>query len=108
MILNSTLRTHYRDVNSVVRVDSSAALPIEGVGDIFMGFQSDIGEVGLQLLNVAFVSLQSHSLLSLKQFIRRAHHSCLGDGGGDWVTLFCKTGKSVVALAVGELDRIRE
>ena len=59
----STLRTYYRDVNSVVRVDSSAALPIEGVDDIFMSFQSDIGEVGLQLLNVAFVSLRSHNLL---------------------------------------------
>ncbi|CAN0267801.1 unnamed protein product, partial [Ascophyllum nodosum] len=57
--------------NGVVRVANGVALPIEGAGDILMSFQSDFGETYLQLLNVAFVPLLSHNLLSLKQFTRR-------------------------------------
>ena len=83
--------TNYRGCDGVVRVANGVALPIEGVGDILMSFQSDFGETDLQLLNVAFVSLLSHNLLSLKQFTRRAGHSYRGDGDG--VALFCKSGR---------------
>ena len=70
-----------------------------------MSFQSDFGETDLQLLNVAFVPLLSHNLLSLKQFTRRAGHSYRGDGDG--VTLFCKSGRWFFAPTVGKLDRMR-
>ena len=62
--------TNYRECDGLVRVANRVALPIEGVGDILMSFQSDFGVTDLHLLNVAFVPLISHNLLSLKQFTR--------------------------------------
>ena len=56
-----------------------------------MSVESDFGETDLQLFNVAFVSLLSHNLLSLKQITRRAGHSYRGEGDG--VALFCKSGR---------------
>ena len=91
MTPNPVPRTNYREYDGVVRVSNGVALPIEGVGDILMSFQSDFGEPDLQLFNVAFVPLLSHNLLSLKQIIRRAGHSYRGDGDG--VALFCKSGR---------------
>ena len=70
-----------------------------------MSFQSDLGETNLQLLNIAFVPLLSHNLLSLKQFVRHAGHSYRGDGDG--VTLFCKSGRWFFAPTVGKLDQMR-
>ena len=56
MAPNPVSMTNYREErNGVVRVAIGVALPIEGVGDILMSFQSDFGETDLQLLNVAFV-----------------------------------------------------
>ena len=105
MTPNPVSMTNYRECDGVVRVANGVALPIEGVGDILMSFQSDFGETDLQLLNVAFVPLLSHNLLSLKQFTRRAGHSYRGDGDG--VTLFCKSGRWFFAPTVGKLDRMR-
>ena len=99
MTPNPVSMTNYRECDGVVRVANGVALPIEGVGDILMSFQSDFGETDLQLLNVAFVPLLSHNLLSLKQFTRRAGHSYRGDGDG--VTLFCKSGRWFFAPTVG-------
>ena len=97
--------TNYRECDDVARVANDFALPIEGVGNILMSFQSNFGETDLELLNVAFVPLLSHNLLSLKQFTRRAGHSCRGDGDG--VTLFCKSGRWFFAPTVGKLDQMR-
>ena len=65
MTPNPVSMTHYRECDGVVRVANGVALPVEGVGDILVSFQSDFGETDLQLLHVAFVSLLSHNLLSL-------------------------------------------
>ena len=97
--------TNYRGCDGVVRVANGVALPIESVGDIIMSFQSNFGDTDLQLPNVAFVSLLSHNLLSLKQFTRRAGHSYRGNGDG--VTLFCKSGRWLFAPTVGKLDQMR-
>ena len=105
MTPNPVSMTNYHECNGVVRVANGVALPIEGVGDILISFQSDFGETDLQLLNVAFVSLLSHNLLSLKQFTRRAGHTCRGHGDG--VTLFCKSGRWFFAPSAGKLDRMR-
>ena len=109
MAPNPVSMTNYRKCDGVVRtandVANDAALPIEGVGDILMSFRSDFGETDLRLLNVAFVPLLSHNLLSLKQFTRRAGHSYRGDGDG--VTLFCKSDRWLFAPTVGKHDRMR-
>ena len=105
MTPNPVPMTNYRGCDGVVHVANGVALPIEGVGDILTSFQSDFGETDLQLLHVAFVSLLSHNLLSLKQFRRRAGHSYRG--GGDGVTLFCKSGRWFFAPTVGKLDQMR-
>ena len=105
MTPNPVSMTNYRECDGVVRVTNGVDLPIEGVGDIRMSFQSDFGETDLQLLNVAFVPLLSHNLLSLKQFTRRAGHSYRGDDDG--VTLFCKSGRWFFAPTVGKLDQMR-
>ena len=105
MTTNPVSMTNYRECDGVVRVANGVALPIESVDDILMSFQSDFGETNLQLLNVAFVPLLSHNLLSLKQFTHRAGHSYRGDGDG--VTLFCKSGIWFFATNVGKLDRMR-
>ena len=76
MIPKSVSMANYRECDGVVRVFNGIALPI----------------VDVQLLNVAFVPILSHNLLSLKQFLRRAGHSYLGDSGG--VTFFSKSGMS--------------
>ena len=96
--------TNYRECDGVVRVANGVALPIEGVGDILTSFQSDFGETDLQLLNVPFVPLLSHNLLSRMQFTRRAGHSYRGDGDG--VTLFYKSGRWFCAPTVGKLDQM--
>ena len=88
MIPKSVLMTNYRECDGVARVFNGTALPIEDV----------------QLLNVAFVPILSHNLTSLKQFLRRAGHSYLGDGGG--VTFFSKSGMSLFAPTVRELDQM--
>ena len=106
MTPNPVSMTNCRECNCVVRVANGVALPIEGVGDILMSFQSDFRETDLQLLNVAFVSLLNHNLLSLKQFTHRAGHSHRGDGDG--VTLFCKSGRWFFTPTVGKLDQTRE
>ena len=67
MTPNPVSMTNYREYDGVVRVTNGVALPIEGVGDILMSFQSDFGEPDLQLFNVAFVPLLSHNLLSLSR-----------------------------------------
>ena len=59
MIPKSVSVTNYRGCNGVARVFNGIALPVNDV----------------QLLNVAFVPILSHNLLSLKQFLRRAGHS---------------------------------
>ena len=41
MTPNPVSMTNYRECNGVVRVANGVALPIEGVGDILMSFQSD-------------------------------------------------------------------
>ena len=105
MTPNPVSRTNYRQYDGVVRVANSVALPIEGVGDILMSFQSDFGEPDLQLFKVAFVPLLSHNLLSLKQIARCAGHSYRGDGDG--VALFCKSGRWFFAPTVGKLDQMR-
>ena len=97
--------SNYRECDGVVRVANGVSLPIEGVGDILMSFKSDFGETDLQLLNVAFVPLLSHNLLSLKQLPRRARHSYRSDG--DRVTLFCKSGRWFFAPTIGKLDQMR-
>ena len=71
--------TNYRKCDCVTRVANGVGLPIEGVNDTLMSFHSDFGETDLQLLNVAFVSLLCHNLLSLKQFTRRAGGMSLSD-----------------------------
>ena len=88
MIPKSVLVNNYRECDGVARVFNGTALPIEDV----------------QLLNVGFVPILSHNLLSLKQFLRRAGHSYLGDGGG--VTFFSKLGMSLFAPTVRELDQM--
>ena len=88
MIPKSVLVNNYRDCDGVARVFNGTALPIEDV----------------QLLNVGFVPILSHNLLSLKQFLRLAGHSYLGDGGG--VTFFSKSGMSLFAPTVRELDQM--
>ena len=88
MIPKSVLVNNYRECDGVARVFNGTALPIEDV----------------QLLNVGFVPILSHNLLSLKQFLRRAGHSYLGDGGG--VTFFSKSGTSLFAPTVRELDQM--
>ena len=70
-----------------------------------MSFQSDFGKSDLQLLNVALIYVLSHNLLSLKQFTRRAGHSYRG--GGDGVTLFCKSCRWFFAPTVGKLNQMR-
>ena len=105
MTPNLVSMTNYRECDGIVRVANGVAVPIEGVDDILINFQSDLGETDLQLLNVAFVPLLSHNLLSLKQFTRRAGHSYRGDGDG--VTLFCKSGRWFFAPTVRKLDQIR-
>ena len=86
MTPNPVSMNNCHECDGIVTVPNGVALPIEGVGDILMSFQSDFGETELQLLNVAFVPPRSHNLLSLKQFTRSAGHSYRGDGDG--VTLF--------------------
>ena len=66
MTSNPISASKYRECDGVVRVADRVALPIEGVGDILMSVQSDFGETDLQLLNIAFVPLLGHNLLSLK------------------------------------------
>ena len=88
MIPKSVLMTNYRECDGVARVFNGTALSIEDV----------------QLLNVAFVPILSHNLLSFKQFLRRAGHSYLGDGGG--VTFFSRSGMSLFAPTVRELDQM--
>ena len=88
MIPKSVLVNNYRACDGVARVFNGTALPIEDV----------------QLLNVGFVPILSHNLLSLKQFLRRTGHSYLGDGGG--VTFFSKSGMSLFAPTVRELDQM--
>ena len=105
MTPNPVSMSNYRECDGVVRHANSVALPIEGVGDILMSFQSDFGETELQLLSVAFAPLLSHHILSLKQFTRRAGHSYRGDGDG--VTLFCKSGRWFFAPTIGKLDQMR-
>ena len=105
MTPNPVSMTNYREYDGVVRVANGVAFPIEGVGDILMSFQSDIGETHLQLLNIVFVPLLSHNLLLLKQFTRRAGHSYRGDGDG--VTLFGKSGIWFFATTVGKLDQMQ-
>ena len=105
MTPNPVSMNNCRECDSIVRVANCVALPIEGVGDILTSCQSDFGETDLQFLNVAFVPLLSHNLLSLKHFTRHAGHSYRGDGDG--VTLFCKSGRWFFAPTVGKLDRMR-
>ena len=105
MTPNPVLMTNYRKCDDVIRVANDVAIPIKGVDDILMSFQSDLGETDLQLLNVAFVPLLSHNLLSLKQFTRRAGHSYRGDGDG--VTLFCKSGRWLFAPTAGKHNQMR-
>ena len=105
MTPNPVSMTNYRDCDGVVRVANGVTLPIEGVGDILMSFQSDFGETDLRLLNAAFVPLLSHNVPSLKQFTRRADHSYRGDGDG--VTLFCKSGRWFFAPTVWKHDQMR-
>ena len=105
MTPNPVSLTNYCECDGVVRVANGFTLPIEGVSDILMSFQSDFGETDLQLFNVAFVHLLSHNFLSLVQFTRRAGHSYHGDGDG--VTLFCKSGRCFFAPTVGKLDQMR-
>ena len=62
---NQVSMTNYRERDVVVRVANGVALPIEGVGDILMSFQSDFGETDLELLNAAFVPLLSNNLMWL-------------------------------------------
>ena len=50
MTPNPVSMTNYRECNGVNRVANGVALPIEGVGDVLMSFQSDFGETDLQLL----------------------------------------------------------
>ena len=88
MIPKSVLVNNYRECDGVARVFNGTALPIEDV----------------QLLNVGFVPILSRNLLSLKQFLRRAGHSYLGDGGG--VTFFSKSGMSLFAPTVREIDQM--
>ena len=88
MIPKSVLMTNYRECDGVARVFNGTALSVEDV----------------QLLNVVFVPTLSHNLLSLKQFLRRAGHSYFGDGGG--VTVFSKSGMSLFAPTVRELDQM--
>ena len=88
MIPKSVLVNNYRECDGVARIFNCTAHPIEDV----------------QLLNVGFVPILSHNLLSLKQFLRRAGHSYLGDGGG--VTFFSKSGMSLFAPTVRELDQM--
>ena len=88
MIPKSVLVNNYRECDGVARVFNGTALPIEDV----------------QLLNVGFVPILSRNLLSLNQFLRRAGHSYLGDGGG--VTFFSKSGMSLFAPTVRELDQM--
>ena len=106
MTPNPVSMTNYREYDGVVCVANGVAVPIEGLGDILMSFQSDFGEPDLQLFNVAFVPLLSHNLLSLKQTTRRAGHSYRGDGDG--VALFCKSGRWFFAPTVGKLDQMQE
>ena len=54
MTPNPVSMTNYRECDGVVRVANGVAIPIEGVGDFLIIFQSDFGETDLQLLNVAF------------------------------------------------------
>ena len=95
MIPNPVSMTNSREYDGVVRVPDGVAPAIESVGGILMSFQSDFGEIDLQLLNVTFVPLLSYNLLWLKQFARRAGHSYRGDGDG--VILFCKSSRSLFA-----------
>ena len=88
MIPKSVSMANYRECDVVVRVFNGIDLPI----------------VDVQLLNVAFVPILSHNLLSLKQFLRRAGHSYLGDSGG--VTFFSKSGMSLFAPTVRELNQM--
>ena len=101
MIPNQVSMTNSRENDGVVRVPNGVALAIESVGDILMSFQSDFGEIDLQLLKVTFVPLLSRNLLSLKQFARRVGHSYRGDG--DEVILFCKSGRWFFAPHCREL-----
>ena len=66
MTPNQVSMTNYRECDGVVRVANGAALPIEGLGDILMSSESDFRDTDFQLLNVTFVPLLSHNLLSLK------------------------------------------
>ena len=88
MIPKSVLMTNYRECDGVARVFNGTALSIEDV----------------QLLNVVFVPALSHNLLSLKQFLHPAGHSYFGDGGG--VTFVSKSGMSLFAPTVRELDQM--
>ena len=88
MIPKSVLVNNYRECDGVARVFNGTALSIEDV----------------QLLNVGFVPILSHNLLSLKQFLRHAGHSYLGDGGG--IIFFSKSGMSLFAPTVRELDQM--
>ena len=62
---NPISMTNYRECNGVIRVANDDALPIVGVDDTLMSFNSDFGKTNLQLLDVAFDPLISHNLLSL-------------------------------------------
>ena len=44
MTLNPVSMTNYRECDDIVSVANGVTLSIEGVGDILMSFQSDIGE----------------------------------------------------------------
>ena len=69
MIPNPVSISNYRECNGVVRVANGVALPIEGVDDVLMNFQSGFGETDLQLLNVAFVCL----LVAVCRFFQHDH-----------------------------------
>ena len=107
MTTNSVVMASYHECDGVACATNGYALPTEGA-HLVMSFQCDLGEIDLQLLNVAFVYLlRSHNPLSLiKQFTHRAGHSCPGDDDG--VTLFCKSARSPFAPTDRTPDQMRK
>ena len=85
--------TNFQPCDKSLRVANGVTLPIEGIGNLVVEFQSGLESVRLQLHGVAYVPKLSYHLLSLSKTVEQGH-KYIGDKNG--LTMILKFGKKLI------------
>ncbi|CAN0478849.1 unnamed protein product, partial [Ascophyllum nodosum] len=85
--------TNFQPCDKSLRVANGVTLPIEGIGNLVVEFQSGLESVRLQLHGVAYVPKLSYHLLSLSKTVEQGHEY-IGDKNG--LTMMLKFGKKLI------------